>query len=184
MGTNIITKNLRAIYPHLHEPRVVGKDSVPKYSIRAVIDKSDTQTLDQLNAAINHEINKRWGEKAGVLNIHSPLRDGDGLNSLQKEYDERLHGCYFLDVKNEEAPGVVDANLKPITDPKAISDDDTIKLSLEIYPYENPSRRGISAKLLNVQHVAKAPPKTKRSAAEDFTVIENKVENEEDDFLR
>lgn len=183
MGTKIISKRLRGIYAHLHEARLMTGDTVPQFSIRAVIDKSDTETLDQFNAAINHEIDKRWGDKAGMLNIHSPLRDGDGLNSLQKPFEERLHGCFFLDAKSYEAPGVVDANLKPITDRKAISGDDTFKLSIEFYPYDRSGRRGISVELFNVQQVAKAPPRTKRSAAEDFAVVENNVENEED-FLQ
>ena len=185
MGTKVITEILRAKFPHLFEARALEGDKEPKFSITALIDKSDTKTLDRVHAAIDFEINKRWGAKASLVKIHSPLHDGDGLKpSSQEPYGPDCYGCYVLNAKSTDAPGVVDANLKPITDPKAISFNDTFRLSLDISTYEKSGRRGVYVALVNVQQVAKGGPKPKRTAAEDFGVVESQTENETEDFLQ
>lgn len=186
MKIKFITDAVRTLFPHLHTPRAMGENEEKKYSVVAFIDKSDVKAVERINAAIDSVASKRWGATASMLNIQSPLHDGDGLGlTTGKPYGPDYHGCYFLTPKNTEAPDVVDVNLKPITDPNAITNGDILKLSIEFCAYEKSGRRGVSVKLLNVQLVSKGRgQKPKSTAAEDFGPVENQTESEAEDFLQ
>jgi len=186
MGKKLITGGVRALFPHLFKPHAMDDNETKKYSVIALIDKSDLKTVDSIKAAIDSEIWKRWGGRAGNLNIQSPLHDGDGFKpNSNTPYGSDFHGCYFLTAKSTEAPGVVDANLNPITDQKAISNNDVLRLSIELYPYDRSGRRGVYVELLNVQQVSKGGgPKPKPTAAEDFGAVEIESETETEDFLQ
>lgn len=182
MGTRVILNDVIGAYVNLHNARAMNKGETPKFSMSALIKKSDTQTLAIIQDAVAKEIKKKGWDASTV---YLPLQDGDGLTpKSRKAYPDDFHGCYVLPVSNKQAPGVVDAELRPITDSSQVTFGDTFRLSLDVYCYENSSGRGVSFDLDNVMLVEKAAPKRKRTPEEDFGVVKVKSESEAEDFLQ
>ncbi len=185
MGTKVITGTVRGSNVHLFVARAINSSETPKFGMTALIPKSDSKTLAALRAAETAEIKKKWGNTPPSSKIHSPIHDGDGMKPTDgTPYGAECNGCYVLSVSSKEAPGVVDAQVKPITDPAVISYRDTFRLSLDAFAYETAGRRGVSFALVNVQQIEKAPPKTRRTAAEDFGAVVNEQIEAEEDFLQ
>ena len=182
MGTKIILNNVIGAYLHLFIAYAKKTGETPKFSMTALINKFDTQAITAIQGAITKEIKKKGWDASTV---YQPLHDGDGLKPKTGEpYPEDFQGCYFLPVSNKEAPCVVDAELRPITDSTLVTFGDTFRLSLDAFTYENSSGRGVSFGLVNVMHVEKAAPKRRRTPEEDFGVVAVQPENETEDFLQ
>ena len=68
----------RFSYLHCWEPNAVS-DGDPKYSVSAIIPKSDTETIEKIKRAIEQakkDSVSKWGGKVPA-NLKLPLRDGD-----------------------------------------------------------------------------------------------------------
>lgn len=68
----------RFSYLHCWEPVAIN-NSEPKYSVSAVIAKSDTKTVNAIKAAVEQAKKEgvaKWGSKVPA-NLKLPLRDGD-----------------------------------------------------------------------------------------------------------
>ena len=103
----------RFSFLHCWEPDSVN-GSEPKYSVSAIIPKSDTKTVNAIKAAIEvakQESLPKWGGKIPP-NLKLPLRDGD----IDRPEDEAYAGCYFLNANSREKPQVVDKQVQPILD--------------------------------------------------------------------
>ena len=103
----------RFSFLHCWEPDSVN-GSEPKYSVSAIIPKSDTKTVNAIKAAIEvakQESLPKWGGKIPP-NLKLPLRDGD----IDRPEDEAYAGCYFLNANSREKPQVVDKQVHPIAD--------------------------------------------------------------------
>ena len=101
----------RFSFLHCWEPDSVN-GSEPKYSVSAIIPKSDTKTVSAIKAAIEvakQESLPKWGGKV-PSNLKLPLRDGD----IDRPEDEAYAGCYFLNANSREKPQVVDKQVQPI----------------------------------------------------------------------
>ena len=86
----------RFSFLHCWEPDSVN-GSEPKYSISAIIPKSDTKTINLIKAAIEvakQESISKWGGKIPP-NLKLPLRDGD----IDRPDDEAYANSYFLNAK-------------------------------------------------------------------------------------
>ena len=102
----------RFSFLHCWEPDSVN-GSEPKYSVSAIIPKSDTKTVNAIKAAIEvakQESLPKWGGKVPP-NLKLPLRDGD----IDRPEDEAYAGCYFLNANSREKPQVVDKQVQPIS---------------------------------------------------------------------
>ena len=143
----------RFSYLHCWEPDSVN-GSEPKYSVSAIIPKSDTKTVNAIKAAIEQakkDSVSKWGGKVPG-NLKLPLRDGD----IDRPDDEAYAGCYFFNANSRQAPQVVDSKVQPILDQS------------EVY----------SAGLGNIQKLKDGESLGGRtSAADDFQT------EDEDDFL-
>ena len=103
----------RFSFLHCWEPDSVT-GSEPKYSVSAIIPKSDTATVNRIKAAIENakkESISKWGGKIPP-HLKLPLRDGD----IDRPDDEAYAGCYFLNANSRQAPQVVDKHVQPILD--------------------------------------------------------------------
>ena len=103
----------RFSFLHCWEPDSVN-GSEPKYSVSAIIPKSDAKTVSRIKAAIEvakQESIAKWGGKIPP-NLKMPLRDGD----IDRPDDEAYAGCYFLNANSREKPQIVDKAVQPIID--------------------------------------------------------------------
>lgn len=165
----------RFSYLHCWEPDSVN-GSEPKYSVSAIIPKSDTKTVNAIKVAIEQakkDSVSKWGGKVPG-NLKLPLRDGD----IDRPDDEAYAGCYFFNANSRQAPQVVDSKVQPILDQSEVYSGCYGKISVTFYGYNSNGNRGIAAGLGNIQKLKDGESLGGRtSAADDFQT------EDEDDFL-
>lgn len=87
----------RFSYLHCWEPNAVN-DGDPKYSVSAIIPKSDTETIGKIRRAIEQakkDSVSKWGGKVPA-NLKLPLRDGD----IDRPEDEAYADSYFFNANS------------------------------------------------------------------------------------
>lgn len=165
----------RFSYLHCWEPDSVNGGD-PKYSVSAIIPKSDTKTIHAIKAAVEQakkDSVSKWGGKIPA-NLKLPLRDGD----LDRPDDEAYANSYFFNANSRQAPQVVDARVQPILDQSEVYSGCYGKISVTFYGYNSNGNRGIAAGLGNIQKLRDGESLGGRSsAADDFQT------EEEEDFL-
>ena len=165
----------RFSYLHCWEPDSVNGGD-PKYSVSAIIPKSDTKTINAIKAAIEQakkDSVSKWGGKVPA-NLKLPLRDGD----IDRPDDEAYANSYFFNANSRQAPQVVDARVQPILDQSEVYSGCYGKISVTFYGYNSNGNRGIAAGLGNIQKLKDGESLGGRSsAADDFQT------EEEEDFL-
>ena len=148
----------------------------PKYSISAIIPKSDTATVNAIKAAIEvakKESVSKWGGKVPA-SLKTPLRDGD----IDRPDDEAYAGCYFFNANSRQAPQIVDAKVQPILDQSEVYSGCYGRISVTFYGYNSNGNRGIAAGLGNIQKLKDGDPLGGRTkASDDFGTVED------EDFL-
>lgn len=165
----------RFSYLHCWEPDSVNGGN-PKYSVSAIIPKSDTKTVNAIKAAIEQakkDSVSKWGGKVPA-NLKLPLRDGD----IDRPDDEAYAGCYFFNANSRQAPQVVDSKVQPILDQSEVYSGCYGKISVTFYGYNSNGNRGIAAGLGNIQKLKDGESLGGRtSAADDFQT------EDDEDFL-
>lgn len=165
----------RFSYLHCWEPDSVNGGD-PKYSVSAIIPKSDTKTINAIKAAVEQakkDSVSKWGGKIPA-NLKLPLRDGD----IDRPDDEAYANSYFFNANSRQAPQVVDARVQPILDQSEVYSGCYGKISVTFYGYNSNGNRGIAAGLGNIQKLRDGDSLGGRSsAADDFQT------EEDEDFL-
>lgn len=174
MSVKVIV-SCRFSFLHCWEP--VGIDgSEPKYSVSAIIPKSDKATINKIKAAIE-QVKKEslsvWGGKMPA-NLKTPLRDGD----TDRPDDEAYKDSYFFNANSKQKPQVVDNKVEPIIDQSEVYSGCYGNISVSFYAYSINGNKGIAAGLGNIQKLKDGESLGGRTtAAEDFDTVEV------DDFL-
>ena len=167
----------RFSFLHCWEPDSVN-GSEPKYSVSAIIPKSDTATVNKIKAAIENakkESLSKWGGKVPP-NLKLPVRDGD----IDRPDDENYAGCMFLNATSKDAPQIVDRKVKPILDPMECGSGDYANVSVNFYGFNANGNRGIAAGLGNIQKVRDGERLSGRTdAASDFEALDDAGEDGE-----
>jgi hypothetical protein len=157
----VVTGTVRLSYANLFTPKV-NEEGKAQFSVMLLIPKSDEQTIAKLKAAAKAAIEAKWGNKPPP-NLKSSLRDGD----IEHPGEEPYAGHYFINVRSNDAPQVVDERLAPITDPTGLVSGDFARVSLGSFGYDAKGNRGVSFGLGNVQRVRKGEPLGSRVRAEN-----------------
>lgn len=170
-----LTNPVRLSYAFLFQP-VKDDSGKLKYQTQIIISKNDTETLQKISAAMKIAADVQWnGEVPDGARI--PLRDGDktGDGGVPKKYkagEEPYGGNYFMNLKSDYAPEVVDQAMRKITDSGQIISGDYASVSMNCFAYDNDKGFGISFGLGNVQLVRKGEPLGSRiSADKEFSPI-------------
>lgn len=165
----------RLSYLHCWEPDSVNGGD-PKYSVSAIVPKSDTKTVEAIKSAIEQakkDSATKWGGKVPG-NLKTPLRDGD----IERPDDEAYKGCYFFNANSRQAPQVVDSKVQPILDQSEVYSGCYGRISVTFYGYNSNGNRGIAAGLGNIQKLKDGEALGGRAkAADDFSTVAD------DDFL-
>lgn len=154
----------RFSYLHCWEPDSIN-GSEPKYSVSAIIPKSDTKTVEVIKAAVEQakkDSVSKWGGKIPA-NLKLPLRDGD----IDRPDDEAYAGCYFFNANSRQAPEIVDAQVQPILNQAEVYSGCYGRISVTFYGYNSNGNRGIAAGLGNIQKLRDGDPLGGRTRAED-----------------
>ena len=164
--TKVVTGEVRFSYAHVFEPASInGGDE--KYSVSILIDKSDKDTLNRIEKAVeaakNAGINKFGGKIPANLKL--PLRDGD----IEREDDPVYAGKYFVNANCKQKPGIVDRSGNPIIDTTDFYSGCYGYASITFYAFNASGNRGIAAGLNNLMKTRDGEPLGGRSSAnEDF----------------
>ncbi len=165
----------RFSYLHCWEPDSVNGGD-PKYSVSAIVPKSDTKTVEAIKAAMEQakkDSISKWGGKIPG-NLKTPLRDGD----IDRPDDEAYKGCYFFNANSRQAPQVVDGKVQPILDQSEVYSGCYGRISVTFYGYNSAGNRGVAAGLGNIQKLKDGEPLGGRSKASDeFDTVDD------EDFL-
>ena len=169
-ATKVITGKCHASYAHLNEPTKIGDDGKLKYSVSVIIPKSNTVTLDKIEAAIQAAYEEGEGRLKGngktvpaLSTLKTPLRDGDA----ERPDDPAYENAHFLNANSDTAPGIVDLARNPILDRNEIYSGMYCRFSIGFYAFNSNGNRGIACGLNNVQKLADGEPLSGRCSAED-----------------
>ena len=161
----------RFSYLHCWEPEAINGGE-PKYSVSAIIPKSDKETIKKIQAAVEaakQESLSKWGGKIPP-NLKLPLRDGD----IDRPDDENYQEHFFLNATSKDAPQVVDRHVQPVVDPMMVYSGCFCNVSVNFYPFNANGNRGVAVGLGNIQFVKDGDRLSGRASADaDFDALED-----------
>ncbi len=175
--SKVITGKVRFSYVALLNPRN-DLNGNSKYSVTALLPKSDIQTKQAIDAAIAQAIEEgRNGKWNGVVPpvVPTPIHDGDGVKDSGEPYGDECRGCWVFTASTnadptKPRPEIVGPDLQPIMSATEVYSGMYGRLSVNFAPYFSAGKRGIGCYLNNVQKLEDGEPLagTKASASEDF----------------
>ncbi len=179
--TKVITGvNTRWSYVNAWEPKSIN-GGAPKYSVSLIIPKSDTKTLEKIQAAIQAAYEEGQSKLKGngrsvpaLSALKTPLRDGDA----ERPDDEAYANSYFINANSGTAPGIVDADRNPILERSEVYSGVYGRASINFYAFNSNGNKGIACGLNNLQKIRDGEPLGGKSRAED-----DFAEADEEDFL-
>ena len=167
-STKVVTGKVRLSYVHLFEPYASFEGQDAKFSTVILVPKSDTATIAAIKKAQQIALENGKSSKFGgsiPKNWKNTFRDGDEEGDLEK--NPEYAGHYFMSVSNKTKPGLVDAQLNPITDPSELYSGCYARVSINAFPFSASGNKGVSFGLNNVQKVADGESFTGATRAED-----------------
>ena len=175
--SKVITGKVRFSYVALLNPRN-DLNGNSKYSVTALLPKSDIQTKQAIDAAIAQAIEEgRNGKWNGLVPpvVPTPIHDGDGVRTDGSPFGEECRGCWVFTASTnadptKPRPEIVGPDLQPIMSATEIYSGMYGRLSMTFAPYFSAGKKGIGCYLNNVQKLEDGAPLagTKASASEDF----------------
>jgi hypothetical protein len=178
-NTKVVTGIVRLSYANIWDPKAPVSGGDPRYSCSLIIPKSDTETVDAINRAIDCAIQEGIGKFGGKIPnkaaLKLPLRDGD----LERE-DDAYKGCWYINANSSTKPGVVDADRQPIIETSELYSGIIGRASITLYAFNTNGNKGIAAGLNNLQKLSDGTPLGGHSRAEDDFAD---LDDDEDDFL-
>ncbi len=181
IATKVITgPQTRWSYANVWDPKSIN-GGAPKYSVSLIIPKTDTATLEKINAAIQAAYEEGESKLKGngksvppLTALKTPLRDGD----TERPDDEAYANSYFINANSSTAPGIVDAARQPIIDRSEVYSGVYGRASINFYAFNSNGNKGIACGLNNLQKIRDGEPLGGKSSAEsDFDT------EDDDDFL-
>lgn len=168
-STNVTTGQVRLSFVNLFTPRANQPGQEPKYSTTILIPKSDTATMQRIQAAIEAAIQKGvagvWGG-ARPAQPRTPIHDGDGARPNGEAFGPECKGHWVLTASSKQQQAVVDLNMNPIINQTEVYSGMYARVNINFFAYSNSGNKGIGAGLGPVQKVADGEPLGGRISAE------------------
>lgn len=165
-------KPVRFSYLNVFTPRLNAQNQKQEYSVSLLVPKTNTEDVALIKAAIKAAIDKEFtanGKKPGPQ-AWNPLRDGDKDTKQDgSPLGAEAKGCYVVSAKMDAdrgKPGVVDAQMQPVLDPKGVVSGDWGLASINFYGYSK-GTGGVGAGLHNIMKVKDGEPLGSQSRPED-----------------
>ena len=163
-STKVVTGVVRLSYANVWEPASIN-GSNPKYSVSLIIPKSDKQTLDAINAAVDAAIKEGVAKFGGKIPnkaaLKLPLRDGD-----TERDDEAYKNSFFVNANSTTAPQIVDRSVQPILDRSEVYSGVYGRASINLYAFNSNGNKGIACGLNNLQLIRPGEPLGDKASAE------------------
>lgn len=175
--TRVVTGEVRFSFVSLLKPRENQYGGEAKYSVTILLPKSDIQTKQRIDAAIQAAIQKgKEGSWNGIVppNVAIPIHDGDGVkpgDGLPFGPECKGHWVFTASTGIDYPPKIVDANANPIIDPTEIYSGMYGRIAINFSPYSFAGKKGVGCYIsTNVQKTRDGEPlgSTAPAAADDF----------------
>lgn len=158
---NITTGKVRLSFCHVWQPQAPQGGGEPKYSVTMLIPKSDVETINRINAAIEEAkrqgVSSKWnGVMPPVVAI--PLYDGDGVRPNGEPFGEECKGHMVMTAGAKKQPEVVDLNLQPIIQQSEIYSGCYARVNFNFGAYNQAGKRGIGCYLNCIQKLEDGQP--------------------------
>lgn len=168
-NTALTTGEVRLSFVNLFTPRANQPGQEPKYSTTILVPKTDFQTKQRLDAAIQAAIEKGvstvWaGARPPQPKI--PVYDGDGVRPNGEAFGPECKGHWVLTAGSKQQQAVVGPDLSPIIDQTRVYSGVYGRVNLNFFPYSNSGNRGVGVGLGPVQILRDGEPLGGRISAE------------------
>ncbi|MEH6869342.1 DUF2815 family protein [Bacillus safensis] len=163
--TRVVTGEARLSYVNLLSPRARHDGGEEKYSVTLLIPKTDVNTKQRLDAAIEaaklQGKEKKWNGVVPPM-VAIPIYDGDGVkpsDGLPFGAECKGHWVLSASSKVDQPPKIVDINLNPIVDPTEVYSGMYGRVAVNFAPYAAQGKKGIGCYLsTNVQKTRDGEP--------------------------
>lgn len=151
--TNVTTGKARLSYVHLFKPYAATPGQEEKFSVTVLVPKSDVDTMNRINAAIEAAKQRGTAEKwNGVCPpvVQTPVHDGDGVrpsDGMPFGAECKGHWVFTASAKADYPPEVVDANMNPIINQSEIYSGIYARVNVNFFPYSFGGKKGIGCGL-------------------------------------
>lgn len=177
----VVTPIFRASFVNVFTPRKNEQSGKDEYSIKMIFDKDEDFT--DLKKIIQEAIRNKWGTNP-PKGLKMPLKNGNesDLDKYPEDEDKIIANAKTL----LAPPGVVDAQIQPIIDPKEVYSGCYMRATLTAYAYDKGGGKGVAFGLQNLMKVKDGEPLTSRATAEsDFAAFAGASEQttDTDDIL-
>lgn len=180
----VVTGEVRLSFVRLFEPVAMKEGDTPKYSVTAIIPKSDTVTVNAIKAAIQSAAEagaqRHFGGRVPT-NVNNTFKDGDtetdDLGELKNVKYPEYKGCYYIRLATKVKPKVLNSNRQEIIDPTEVYSGMYGRVSMTFFAYSGDGKRGVSAVLNNVMITRDGEPLTSMLTGDEFGAPDN-AENE------
>lgn len=169
MNKIIRTPKVIGNYVHVGKSRINDLNGKEEYSLQILWDKIDMASFtDEVNAMVLSLAKDCWGANIPPMRKH-PIRDADEEGKKEEHYRGKL----FMNLRTEEAPGIVDASGAPI-DGSQCRSGDYFRVSMAGFAYKKPPPGGVTFFLNNLQWIGKGKSISGRMRPEEeFGPIED-----------
>lgn len=163
-------------YVHLFKPYAAMPGQEEKYSVTVLVPKTDTDTMNRINAAIEAAkqkgVTEKWNGQCPPM-IPTPVYDGDGVrpsDGLPFGPECKGHWVFTAGAKVDYPPEVVDAQCNPIINQSEVYSGMYGRVSVNFFPYAFGGKKGIGCSLGPVQKTRDGEPLSgsRVSAAQAF----------------
>ena len=156
--TTAVVQNVRLSYVNVFKPFSNNPDLPPKYSTTILLPKSDLNSKQRLDAAIQAAAQKGLNEKwNGVMPpvVANPIHDGDGVKQDGTPFGDECKGCWVFtaSANADRQPQIVDQNVQPILNQSEIYSGVYANVAINDFPYLHTGKKGVGFGLTHIQKV-------------------------------
>lgn len=176
----LLTPEFRVSYPHVFKANSI-KGSKPKFSVTMLFPKDSDlspikEAIKQAKIVAFGPNKDNWPE-----DLESPVTDGDKPKFADKA-GYAGHWAIKASTNEDQRPGVVDANVQPITDPSEFYPGCYARASVYAYVWSFGGKQGISFILDHIQKLRDGKSfGGKKSADQVFTPVSSGRDDGETD---
>lgn len=151
--TNVTTGEVRLSYCHLFKPYASMMGQEEKYSVTVLVPKTDVDTMNRINAAIDAAKQKgiagKWSGQCPPI-VQTPVHDGDGVrpsDGMEFGAECKGHWVFTASAKVDYPPEVVDSLGNPIINQSEVYSGIYGNVNVTFFPYSFGGKKGIGCGL-------------------------------------
>lgn len=151
--TNVTTGEVRLSYCHLFKPYAAMIGQEEKYSVTVLVPKTDVDTMNRINAAIEaakqRGIAEKWNGQCPPI-VPTPVHDGDGTrpsDGMEFGAECKGHWVFTASAKVDYPPEVVDLVGNPIINQSEVYSGMYGKVNVNFFPYSFGGKKGVGCGL-------------------------------------